>query len=54
MIGFAFGFWFAAQKAGTDVLDICVEVLGNAKDLLLCELVTDLLVQLLEVVAVAD
>ena len=29
MIGFAFGFWFVAQKAGADILDVCVEVLGN-------------------------
>ena len=53
MVGFAFGLGFTAKEAWADVLDVNLEVLGYAKYVLLGKFVANLLVQLLQVVAVA-
>ena len=54
MVGLAFGLRFAAQKAWANILDVDSKVLWDAQDLLLCELIAYLLMELFQVVAVAD
>ena len=46
VICFSSGFGFAGKKAWTHVLDVDIKVLRDAQDLLLCEFVADLLMEL--------